>query len=122
MPSAAETAVAAGLTAMIDAAGVEITYYAGEASITLWAAVGRTEFTADAGAAGAVIAESRDYLILAADLSAGGAAVEPEPGHRIVEAGGQTYEVLPLEQLACWRWTDPYRLGRRIHTKEIANV
>jgi hypothetical protein len=43
---------------------------------------------------------------------------EPEAGDVIV-ADGRKYEVMNLGGEGCWRWSDPHRQARRIHTKDI---
>jgi hypothetical protein len=100
-----------------------VTYLRGDQSVDVPATVGRTDFEA-VDAYGAVErTESRDFLILAADLVLSGAAVLPEPGDRIREVqNGKTYvyEVMAPAKEPCWKWSDPYRRTLRIHTKEVA--
>jgi len=55
-----------------------------------------------------------DFLILADEL-----ATEPQPGD-VIAADGRKFEVLPLgADVKGWRWSDPYRMTYRIHTKDI---
>src|SRR5690554_6438152 len=55
-----------------------------------------------------------DFLILADDLG-----FKPEAGDTIV-ANGRQHEVMALgEDTKGWRWSDPYRITYRIHTKDI---
>ncbi len=54
-----------------------------------------------------------DFLVAADDLTA-----DPVPGDKVI-FGSRTYEVLPLGEEPCWRWTDASRLTRRIHTRDI---
>ena len=63
--------------------------------------------------------ESRDYLILVADLAAGGITGEPTPGDLIIEADDRTFEVQDIAGEPCWRWSDPYHKTLRIHTKAV---
>lgn len=54
-----------------------------------------------------------DFLIAAADLP-----FNPKVGD-VIAAEGQIYEVLEIGTEGCWRWCDPHRITRRIHTKTI---
>lgn len=87
------------------------------------ATIGRTEYQQDDGAGVITRAESRDFLILAADLVLDGVRVLPEAGDRIEETQqGATYvyEVLPVSGMQPhYRHSDPYRTTLRIHTKLI---
>ena len=100
-----------------------VVYERGEESVEVQATIGRTVFEA-ADAYGVVErTESRDFLVLAADLVLGGEAVLPERGDRIREAQGQktyVYEVLAPGKEPPWRWSDDYRQTLRIHTKHVA--
>jgi hypothetical protein len=100
-----------------------VTYCRGEESVEVQAAVGRTVFeTADAY--GVVEhSESRDFLILAADLVLDGQAVLPERGDRVRETqDGKTfvYEVMAPGKEPHYRFSDVYRRTLRIHTKQVA--
>ena len=103
-----------------------VVYQRGPDSVELSATVGRTTFERMDEYGGVHQAESRDFLIRAADLRLGGISVLPKPGDLIREsAGAQTfiYEVLPQDQRGerpPWRYSDPYRRALRIHTKLIA--
>ena len=76
------------------------------------AVVGTTLFQADDGYGVVTSVESRDFIISAGDLPD-----EPEKGDAVVWAG-RTYEVLAPSGAPCWRWSDPYHVMRRVHTKE----
>lgn len=54
-----------------------------------------------------------DFLIRFNDLG-----FYPELGDRI-HADGRQYEVMDLGQEGCWRWSDPYGIRMRVHTKLI---
>lgn len=104
-------------------AGREVVYRRGAESAAVTATIGRTEFETidEHGAVGKW--EARDYLIHAADLLLGGAAVLPERGDRIEETqGNQTfvYEVLAPSNEPVWRYSDAYRTLLRVHTKHVA--
>lgn len=57
-----------------------------------------------------------DFLIRFRDIQ-----FYPEQGDRII-ADNREYEVLELGQEGCWRWSDPYGIRMRIHTKLIGDV
>ena len=97
-----------------------VTYARGAATVTIAATVGRTEFQgADAGG---MLTEfvSRDFLVAAADLRLSGSAALPAVGDRITEGDGAVHEVMaPGGNEQPWRWSDPYGLAYRIHTKRV---
>ena len=99
-----------------------VVYCRGQAEAEVLATVGRTTFAVESSTGVVERFESRDFIITAADLVLSGAAVTPERGDRIREtAGGETlvYEVVGPGQEPCWRWSDPYRLAVRVHTKQV---
>lgn len=99
-----------------------VTYARGEQSAQLPATIGKTTFEVDDGYGVLVRHESRDFLILAADLVLGGQTMLPDRGDRIRETQGGTvfvYEVSAPGKEPCWRYSDPYRKTLRVHTKQI---
>ncbi len=82
-------------------------------SVTVPATFGRTRVELSDASGLTLISSVWDFLIRAADLG-----LEPEPGDVIV-ADGHAYEVMNLGGEGCWRWSDPYRITYRIHTKDI---
>ena len=99
-----------------------VSYARGVQSVELLATIGKTTFEVDDGYGVLVRHESRDFLVLAADLVLREAPTFPERGDRIRETqGGMTYvyEVTAPGKEPCWRYSDPYRKTLRIHTKEI---
>ncbi|MCG3181849.1 MAG: hypothetical protein BIFFINMI_04284 [Phycisphaerae bacterium] len=100
----------------------QVTYQRAGQSVQVAAGIGRTVFQIDNGSGVLETFESRDFLILAADLVLGGAAVLPKAGDRITEGQDSTsyiYEVLAPGTEPAWRYSDPYRRTLRIHTKQI---
>jgi hypothetical protein len=91
-----------------------VTYRRGASSSLVAATVGKTVFDLDDGGGAVLRVESRDYLILAADLSQG----TPQAGDRIVDQG-VVYEVANFGSEPAWRYSDPYRRTLRIHTKQV---
>ena len=77
------------------------------------AVVGRTAFRLADDYGRTMRLVTRDFIVPATEL-----AVEPEPGD-IVNEDGREYEVLSPGGEPCWRWSDPQRTARRIHTKQI---
>lgn len=97
-----------------------VTYRRGESSVSILATVGRTERQIDEGNGLLTRVESRDYLVTAADLVIGGAAVFPRAADQVVEADGSVYELMDFPGEGFCRWSDPYRVTLRIHTKRVS--
>ncbi len=103
--------------------GRTVTYGRGEEiSFDVTATVGETRFRIGQGTGPDVLVRTRDYLIEAADLAAGGIS-EPAAGDQIRETRGETVyvqEVMgPGNDEPAWRWSDRYGGSLRIHTKEL---
>ena len=100
----------------------QVTYQRGDDSAEVSATIGKTEFQIDDGAGAMLRVESRDYLILAADLVIGGSPTLPKRGDRIREFTGSqvfVYEVIGPGDEPCWRWSDAYRHTLRVHSKQV---
>ena len=83
---------------------------------TVRATRGRTNYEANPDTGLTVGGHTWDFLIPAEQLP----GFEPAPGD-IIEAEGSRYEVLPVgENFQGWRWSDPYRVMYRIHTRQVA--
>ena len=99
-----------------------VTYHRGTDWVEVQATIGKTEFEVDKGTGILQRIESRDFLILAADLILAGQEIEPQRGDRIRETCGDkvyVYEVLAPENEDCWRHSDPFKKTLRIHTKQV---
>ena len=99
-----------------------VCYVRGGQSADVSATVGKTTFEVDDGYGVLVRHESRDYLVLAADLKFGEIPTLPQRGDLVRETqGGQVfvYEVTAPGNEPCWRYSDPYRKTLRIHSKQI---
>ena len=99
-----------------------ISYVRGAQSVDLSATIGKTTFEVDDGYGVLVRHESRDFLVLAADMILNGASVLPRRGDRVRETQGQqvfVYEVTAPGKGPCWRYSDPYRKTLRVHTKQV---
>lgn len=100
-----------------------VTYQRGGDSVDLAATIGRTEFEQadDFGVIHKI--ESRDYLVLTADLVLASVQTLPKAGDRIRETDGAktfVYEVMAPGNEPPFRYSDPYRRTLRIHTKHVA--
>jgi hypothetical protein len=98
-----------------------VTYCRGADSVAVQATVGKTVFEVDDGSGVLETFESRDYLVAAANLVLGGAAVKPQRGDRITD-GGKVYEVMAPGKEDVFRFSDPYGVTLRIHTKQVDTV
>ena len=101
----------------------EVTYRRGNAECLVTATVGKTVAQQDSGDGLILRAEIRDYLIDTQSLQLDGQLILPERGDQIIEmedGKSLTYEVLPIGNQRCWRYSDPFRWKLRIHTRLIA--
>ena len=100
-----------------------VVYRRGALQVAVQATVGRTFLKLDDGYGGVRMEwTDRDFLIQAADLVLGGAAVLPERGDKIRETQGTKtfiYEVMAPAKEPPWRWSDVFRKVLRIHTKQV---
>lgn len=98
-----------------------VIYQRGAAQIEVQATIGKTVFEIDGGAGILEKTESRDYLILAADLVLDDELTLPNRGDRIQETEGKVfvYEVMSPGRQPHYRYSDPYRKTLRIHTKHV---
>jgi len=99
-----------------------VTYFRGAGSVTLQATVGKTVFDQQDQFNVVQRTESRDFLVLAADLVLAGQQTLPQAGDRIVESDGAPsllYEVVSIGAEPPFRFSDPERATLRIHTKFI---
>ena len=97
-----------------------VVYRRGGASVTLDATIGKTDFEYTDGYGATIIDQSRDYLILTAELVLGDERTLPQAGDTIEETDGQqrfTYEVTVMGPEPAYRYSDPGRVQLRIHTK-----
>lgn len=77
------------------------------------AVIGKTLFQSADSYGMTATTETRDFIIDAEALS-----VEPQQGDAVIW-NGTRYEVLAPSGEPCWRWSDPYQIMKRIHTKEV---
>ena len=99
-----------------------VRYRRGDAQLDVLARIGRTEFEVESATGLLERIESRDYLIAAVDLVFGGQVSVPQPGDQILETHGAAtlvYEVMAPGREPAWRYSDPYRVTLRVHTKQV---
>lgn len=101
----------------------EVTYRRGSESDAVLATKGSTAAELHDGDGMVLTDEIRDFLINRSTLSLNGVAIEPEEGDEIVETDAlgitNVWEVLPLVNNRCWRWSGPHNLRYRIHVKLV---
>ncbi len=99
-----------------------VSYQRGVDVVELAVTIGRTEFE-QADEYGVLHRiESRDYILRTADLVLAGETVLPKAGDQIRETDGavtHVYEVMAPSGEPPWRYSDPYRVALRIHTKHV---
>ena len=84
---------------------------AGGGSVRLRAVPGRTVFHSRGEHGTWMRVETRDFVVRAGDMD-----FDPQAGDE-VSFDGRVYEVLAPNNEPCWRWSDPFRTARRIHSK-----
>ena len=89
-----------------------VSYKSGSKTFEINAVLGRTKYEITDEYGFKIAAHSIDFLIHAAQLD-----LTPQVGDQII-ANSFIYEVLELGG-ECWRWCDPHRITKRIHTKQI---
>lgn len=105
-----------------DNAAQTITYARGAATVSLAAALGRSEHQQERadGAIIAVVAE--DFIVQPASLVLSGAVATPARGDRItltIGSATRTYEVMDIPGVGCFE-ADPWNSAVRIHTKRLS--
>lgn len=101
-----------------------VTYYRGSDSVTVTTTPGSSErelTDLEEGLTHRI--DLQDWLIEAADLIIGGSVVEPQAGDRVhFTIGSVTYEheVVELPGEPCFKYTSPYKMRLRVHSKLVA--
>lgn len=86
------------------------------------ATIGRSLYDQDNGEGIVTRSQVRDYLIDTSELLNSVIGSLPRRGDQIIEAENNcqvTYEVMSLGGEPPWRYSDPFRLKLRIHTRQI---
>jgi hypothetical protein len=97
----------------------QLTYKRSNTTVTVMGTPGKTDYEVADESGLKVGSQVTDFLIIAADLILGGVVTTPQHGDQII-FGSSVYEVLNLPGDGCWRYSDPYKIALRIHTKQIS--
>ena len=106
-------------------ASQSVTYKRDSAEAELQATIGRSTYQQNDGEGIVTRSHVRDFLIDTADLVLSSIGSLPRRGDRIHQSDGGTtivYEVMSLGGEPPWRFSDPFRLKLRIHTKQIDTI
>lgn len=93
-------------------------------SAELRATIGRSLYEQDNGEGVITRSQVRDYLIDTSELMNSVIGSLPRRGDQIIELENNcqyTFEVMSLAGEPPWRYSDPFRLKLRIHTRQIDN-
>jgi hypothetical protein len=93
-----------------------VTYKSGDISLQINATPGKTHYQVNDDTGMSVAAEVMDFIVLAADLHLPDGV--PDSGDTIQTARA-LYEVMYMAGDGYWRYSDPYGLAIRIHTRQI---
>jgi hypothetical protein len=99
-----------------------VVYRRGELGAELQATIGRSHYQQDDGHGVVTRSQVRDFLIDTHDLLLSIIGSLPRRGDRVIEIDGDTtfiFEVMSLGGEPPWRYSDPFRLKLRIHTRQI---
>jgi hypothetical protein len=102
-----------------------VTYQRDEVSVDLPATIGKSEYEQDDGEGVITRAQVRDFLINTKDLLGSPIGTWPRRGDRILETDGDTtfvYELMSIGNEPPWRYSDPFRVKLRIHTKLVDTI
>lgn len=99
-----------------------VVYRRGELGVELVATVAKSHYQQDDGSGVITRSQVRDFLIDTQSLLLSIIGSLPRRGDKIVEIDGDqtfVFEVMALGGEPPWRYSDPFRLKLRIHTKQI---
>jgi hypothetical protein len=100
----------------------QVIYRRADLGATLQATIGKSMYDQDDGEGIVTRSQVRDFLIDTQSLLLSVIGSLPRRGDTIVETDGDTtfiFEVMALGGDPPWRYSDPFRLKLRIHTKQI---
>lgn len=101
-----------------EVAGGTIVVSRGNASVSLAATFGRTEFVVEENGGQRIEWSDRDFIVASADLILVGTRATPMRGDRVkVVATGEVFEILAPGNEQPFRMADPEGTLLRIHTK-----
>ena len=99
-----------------------VVYRRAELGVELIATIGKSDYQQDDGEGIVTRSQVRDFLIDTRSLLLSIIGSLPRRGDHIVELDGDKtfiFEVMSLGGEPPWRYSDPFRLKLRIHTKQI---
>ena len=99
-----------------------VVYRRGELGVELVATIGRSMYDQDDGEGIITRSQVRDFLIDTNLLLLSIIGSLPRRGDQVIEIDGDKtfiFEVMSLGGDPPWRYSDPFRLKLRIHTKQI---
>ncbi len=102
-----------------------IVYQRDEISVELTATIGMSRYEQDDGEGVITRAQVRDYLIDTRSLIQSAIGTLPRRGDRILEQDGDTtfvFETMSIGSDPPWRYSDPFRVKLRIHTKQVETI
>jgi len=102
-----------------------IVYQRDEISVELTATIGMSRYEQDDGEGVITRAQVRDYLIDTRSLIQSAIGTLPRRGDRILEQNGDTtfvFETMSIGSDPPWRYSDPFRVKLRIHTKQVETI
>ncbi|MEO1617635.1 MAG: hypothetical protein AAFV88_17425 [Planctomycetota bacterium] len=102
-----------------------VVYQRDDVTVELPATIGKSEYEQDDGDGVITRAQVRDFLINTKDLLQSAIATWPRRGDRILETDGDTtfvYELMSIGNEPPWRYSDPFRVKLRIHTKLVDTI
>lgn len=93
-----------------------VTYTDGDSvSIQVVASIGIVEVASSDSEGFVVRSRMRDFLVDVAYMVADEVPLVPTPGWLLIDRGHQ-YQIIPIGDEPCWRWSDLDHLRYRIHT------
>ena len=100
-----------------------VTYKRGNYSASITATYGKKTIRIPQANGVYIHIETIDWLMLAADLIINSTLTEPQPGDRIewtdANSDVHVYEVQPIGDENCFRYSDPGQTSLRIHTQQM---
>jgi hypothetical protein len=106
-------------------ASQRVIYQRDDLSVELPATIGKSEYEQDDGEGVITRAQVRDFLINTKDLLGSVIRTWPRRGDRILETDGDNtfvYELMSIGSEPPWRYSDPFRVKLRIHTKLVDTI
>ena len=103
----------------------QVVYRRDELGVELSATIAKSLYEQDDGEGIITRAQVRDFLIDTDSLLLSIIGTLPRRGDRTVEIDGDTtfvFEVMSIGSDPPWRYSDPFRIKLRIHTKQVDTI